>query len=384
MIYFDQAASSFPKPDEVVQAMMESVTVYGANPGRGGHKLSMQADRVITETRSLAARLFDCSNPKQCLFYQNATVALNQAIKGLRWERGDRIIASSIEHNALRRPLQFVTDAYGVEVIYIDWTGNKSDFLYKVENNINDKTKLVAMSHSSNVTGAILPLKEMLEITNSNDVLSLVDASQTAGHMNISMQALGIDLLVFPAHKGLLGPQGVGMLLVEGEVDLLPLHHGGTGIYSESQYQPQMWPQKLESGTLNTPGIAGLHAALRLYEQRKKQNVSRETILIKRLVSGLENLLGVTCYGPKLSEERMPIAAFNVLQIPSQEIAMILDSNYNIAVRGGLHCNPMEHTSLNTMKQGVVRASVGIYNTEAEVDLFLQAVEEITAAYKKL
>lgn len=383
MIYLDQAASSFPKPDQVIEAMIESMTSYGANPGRGAHQLAEKANQVINETRSLAAKLFGCSNPKKCLFFQNATIALNQAIQGLKWNKGDHIITSSLEHNALRRPLHYLATTYGVDVSNVEWRGSNTTFLNDVTKKINKNTKLIAMSHSSNVTGTILPIEEIMKLAKTNRIVTLIDASQTAGHASISMKDLGIDMLVFPGHKGLLGPQGIGMLLIEGNVDLQPIHFGGTGKYSEERLQPDVWPQKLEAGTLNTPGIAGLNAALKLYEQRQHEIVSRETILIDRLFNGLKKLPGITCYGPSNSEERMPIVAFNVLKVPSQEIAMILDANYNIAVRGGLHCNPLEHTSLSTLEQGVVRASVSIYNTEAEIDTCIKAMKEITNVYEK-
>ncbi|MGM8365460.1 aminotransferase class V-fold PLP-dependent enzyme [Virgibacillus sp. W0181] len=384
MIYFDQAASSFPKPDQVIQEMVENMKEYGANPGRGGHQLAIKADQIITETRLLASKLFGVTNSNKCLFYPNATIAINQALKGINWSKGDHIIATSVEHNAIRRPLEYLMDSYGVEVSFIKWTGNDKCFLDELTNSIKQSTKLVTMTHSSNVTGSVLPLSESMQIAKESDLWTLVDASQTAGHMPIHMKDLGISMLAFPGHKGLLGPQGTGMLLVEGDIDLIPIHHGGTGARSEDPRQPAVWPDRLESGTLNTPGIAGLHAALTLYEQRKSINVPRETILINRLVEGLKKIDGITYYGPLEGEERMPVAAFNVLNVSSQEIAMVLDSHYDIAVRGGLHCNPLEHQTIGTTKQGVIRASVGVYNTEEEVDIFLRAIKEIVTGYENL
>jgi len=172
--------------------------------------------------------------------------------------------------------------------------------------------------------------------------------------------------------------------LVEGELDLKPLHHGGTGYFSESITQPEQWPEKLESGTLNTPGIAGLHAALKVYEHDRPENVPRETLLIKKLITGLRKIPGVTCYSSSEAENSMPIAAFNIMHIDSQEIAMVLDSHYEIAVRAGLHCSPLAHNTLNTADQGVVRVSLSRYNTEKEVEVFLQAIEEIATAYQAL
>lgn len=383
LIYMDQAASSFPKPKEVIEAINEHLTTYAANPGRGGHQLANKASNIIQETRILAAEIFGNSNPNKCLFYQNATIAINQAMKGLHWNKGDHIIASSVEHNAMRRPLEFIKDTYGVNVTYIDWNGNNNAFIDAFKKNINQSTKLVALTHSSNVTGSILPINDVFKISKKNGIITLLDASQTAGHLSIHMQEEQIDMLVFPGHKGLLGPQGIGMLLVQNDIDLNPIHHGGTGVFSEARLQPSEWPEKLESGTLNTVGIVGLNAALKLYKKRKEENVSRETLLANKLYEGLKKIEGVTCYSPN-QERRIPIVAFNLWDIPSQEIAIVLDSHYNIAVRAGLHCNPLEHNTLHTLEQGIIRASLSIYNTETEIDTFIKAIEEIAEAYREI
>ncbi|PAV28484.1 cysteine desulfurase [Virgibacillus profundi] len=384
MIYFDQAASSFPKPPEVSEAMVNFMNNIGANPGRGGHSPAREAAIIINKTREKAAELFGCSDPKKALFYSNATIALNQAIKGLTWQKGDHIIATSFEHNSIRRPLEFLKKKYGVEVSFIQWNDDSDHFIDAVRKEIRNETKLIAMTHASNVTGAILPIDQIMKIAKSNNVLTLIDASQTAGYENIHMKELGIDMLAFPGHKGLLGPQGTGMLLLEGEIDLSPLHHGGTGSFSEDPVQPDQYPEKLESGTLNTPGIAGLYAALLAYEHRKDENVPRETMLTKKMLRELKTIPGVTCYGPDEKVYRMPIVAFNIDGVDSQEIALVLDSHYNIAVRAGLHCSPLTHYTLKTKEQGIVRVSLGIYNTEKEIEVFLQAIKEIAAAYNEL
>lgn len=383
MIYFDQAASSHPKPPAVAKAMIKIMKSNGANPGRGGHGMARDAAHVISQAREKAAILFGCSDPKRALFYQNATTALNQALKGLPWKKGDHIISTSIEHNSIRRPLEYLKERYGIHVSYVKWSADRNVFIEAVKREIHEDTKLMAMTHASNVTGSILPLDELVGIAKQNHLLTLIDASQTAGHVPIHMQEQGIDMLVFPGHKGLLGPQGTGMLLVEGKIDLAPIHHGGTGSFSAEPNQPSQWPEKLESGTLNTPGIAGLYAALQEYEKLKNEIVPRETILANDLLKRLKEIAGITCYGPEESEERMPIIAFNVMEIDSQEIAMVLDSHYNIAVRAGLHCSPLTHDTLKTSEQGVVRVSLGRYNTEEEVDIFLQAIREIVSAYQE-
>ncbi|WP_163969281.1 aminotransferase class V-fold PLP-dependent enzyme [Oceanobacillus halotolerans] len=386
MIYFDNAASSFPKPPSVSQEMVRAVNEIGANPGRGSHTLAREAANIILHAREKAAKLFGCTNPKQALFYSNATVAINQAIKGLSWERGDHIITTSFEHNSIRRPTAFLAKQYNVDITHIEWKGDQQLFVNEVLHAIRPSTKLVAMTHASNVTGAIIPIEEVIKYVRQQNeqIITLIDGSQTVGHIPVHMKEQGIDMLAFPGHKGLLGPQGTGMLLIEGDISLTPLHHGGTGNYSEDVDQPKKLPERLESGTLNTPGIAGLHAALLIYEERMNQNVPRETFLVNRLWKGLNQLDGVTLYGPDINAERIPIIAFNVLDIDSQEIAMILDSTYNIAVRAGLHCSPLAHEMLETMDRGVVRVSLSMYNTEKEVEKFLAAIQEIIEAYRNL
>src|SRR5699024_2252276 len=373
MIYFDQAASSFPKPSEVTDAVVKALNEIGANPGRGGHALARKAANIIQQTREKASNLFGCSNPKRALFYPNATVALNQAIKGLTWQKGDHIITTSVEHNSIRRPLENVKHTYDLSVSYIPWRENREQFLELVKKEIRSETKLIAITHASNVTGSILPLDDITNIAKEQNLITLVDASQTAGHIPLDMKKQKIDMLAFPGHKGLLGPQGTGMLLVEGNLDLRPIHHGGTGSFSEDPNQPEQWPEKLESGTLNTPGVAGLHAALEVYEQNREKIVPRETMLISQLVSGLKRIEGIKCFGPNVDENRMPIAAFNINNIDSQEVAMILDTHYQIAVRAGLHCSPLTHDTLKTIDQGIVRVSLNRFNTKEEIHLFLRA-----------
>lgn len=383
MIYFDQAASSFPKPIEVADAMFDAVVTIGANPGRGAHQLARKASHIIQETRENIANTFGCSDPKKCTFHGNATGALNQAIKGLGLKKGDHVITTSYEHNSIRRPLEFLKKEKQIEITYI--TGNSSDdFVENVKQTIRSDTKLIAITHASNVTGAITPVKDISTIAKRYSIPLLVDASQTAGHVPIHIQKDGIDILAFPGHKGMLGPQGTGVLLVEGEIDIQPVLQGGTGAYSENPEQPMEWPERLESGTLNTPGIAGLNAAVKVYMGQKEENVPRETILINKLIKGLEEMSGITLFGPEPGNHRLPIVAFNVKDVNSQEIAMVLDSHYNIAVRGGLHCNPLSHQILGTANQGAVRVSLSKYNTDEEIGHFLSAMKEIVNAYNEL
>lgn len=383
MIYFDQAATSFPKPPEVIDSMVEAMATAGANPGRGSHGLTQQTSSLINKTREKASQLFGSSNPNKCLFFQNATVALNQAIKGIDWNKGDHIITTSFEHNSVRRPVEFLKKEYEIDITYINWNEDKDAFLNMINDSITEKTKLITMTHASNVTGTVLPLKEVMELAKNKNVLTLVDASQSAGHIPIHMKEEHIDMLVIPGHKGLLGPQGIGMLLIEGDIKLQPLHHGGTGIDSENIEQPNKWPERYESGTLNTPGIAGLYAALEKYEKKDLHNVPRETLLARQLISSLNKIKNITCYN-NMEKLNIPIVAFNINNVKSQEIALILDTHYNIAVRAGLHCSPLAHKKLETIEQGVIRVSLSEYNTEEEINIFLRAIEEVAVTYAQL
>lgn len=383
MIYFDQAASSHPKPIEVANAVYDVIASNGANPGRGGHQFAHQASSIIEETRERISRTFGCSNPKHCIFYPNATASLNQAIKGFGLNAGDHVITTYDEHNSIRRPLEYLKTQKSMEVTYIA-AENEDSFVEYFLQAIRPTTKLIVITHASNVTGAQTPLNKICREAVKNDIKVIVDASQTAGHLPIHMKDTGIDMLAFPGHKGLLGPQGTGVLLVEGDIALEPILQGGTGTYSENAQQPTVWPERLESGTLNTPGIAGLNEAIKAMNEQDMENVPRETLLINTLIKGLQEIPEITLYGPGRMTNRLPIVAFNLQGVDSQEIAMVLDSHYNIAVRGGLHCNPLTHKRLNTTNQGAVRVSLNKYNTEKEVETFLKAMKEIGAAYDGL
>lgn len=384
MIYFDQAASSFPKPSEVTEAMLYVMSNNGANPGRGAHRLARQASDIVNGAREKISKWCGCEDPRHILFFSNATTALNQAIKGQKWEAGDHIITTSFEHNSVRRPLEYIRKTYDVDISYIDALNDEQTLIERVELAIRKETKFLIMTHASNVTGDILPLEKLTQLAKKYKIMTIVDGSQTAGHLSYDMSAQAIDILAFPGHKGILGPQGTGVLAVNGMNEMTPLHHGGTGFMSETIDQPDQWPEKYESGTLNTPGIAGLSAAIDVLNKQQKDNVSRETLLINKIINGLKSIENIICYGPPASERRLPIVSFNIKNISSQEIGMILDSHYEIMVRSGLHCSPLTHETIGTLDQGVVRVSVNRFNIEEEIDTFLQAITEITSAYDEI
>lgn len=380
MIYFNQATTSYPKPQEVIDEMVYMMKNLGGSAGRGSDERGRKTENIVKQTREKLAKIFGASDSNKVVFTQNATAALNQAIKGLPWKKGDHIITSTFEHNSVRRPIHYIKETYQVDVTYINPL-KEEDLVATFEAAITENTKAIAVTHACNVTGDVLPIKQIGKLAKKHNIYLIVDGSQSAGHLDINMQEDGISMLAFPAHKSLLGPQGIGILLVEGEVELNPLLHGGTGVFSEEITQPTEWPYRFESGTLNTPAVAGLYAALQLYEQQKEENVSRETFLYEKMYNGLKNIEGVTIYKLLNQEVVVPTIAFNIKDVPSQEIATILDSTFQISVRAGIHCNPLCHESYGTIEHGMVRASINASNTEEEVQQFLFAIEQIASSY---
>ncbi|MDO6656518.1 aminotransferase class V-fold PLP-dependent enzyme [Anaerobacillus sp. 1_MG-2023] len=380
MIYLDQAATSFPKPPEVVQAMTECMTEYAANPGRGGHALSKRADNMIVQAREQLADFFGFDQPERVCFTANATAALNQAIKGFSFNEGDHVLTTSYEHNSVRRPLEYMKKTSGIEVDYINLETTEEFDVEAFCNALRPSTKMIVVSHGSNLTGTIIPIDEIGKIAREHGITFLVDASQTAGIIPIHMEQMSVDLLAFPGHKGLLGPQGTGVLIVSKAVELNPIYHGGTGSSSELVDQPLKYPERLESGTVNTPGISGLLAGLNAVKKMGLHKIRmHELHLTKHLINGLKEINYVKVYGP--NKERLGVIPFTIEGIDAQEIAIILDQHYEIAVRAGLHCTPLGHETIGTSTTGAVRLSVGPYNTIDEINKTIQAVEEIVEGY---
>ncbi|PYZ91790.1 cysteine desulfurase [Salipaludibacillus keqinensis] len=378
MIYFDQAASSFPKPPAVAKAMAEAVNDYGANPGRSGHQLSQRASGMIDQTRMKLQKMFRNQSSDRVVFSLNATTALNQAIQGISWEQGDRVISTAYEHNSVRRPLERVKAESGVEIDYVRPTDLLNNWVEAIESKLTERTKLVVVTHGSNVTGEMIPIQSIGSLLKDHPALFCVDASQTAGVVPINMVEMNIDMLAFPGHKGLLGPQGVGVLMVGNDVNLKPIIVGGTGTQSETPNQPAAWPVGWESGTLNTPGIVGLLKGLEEVERRGMIEIyEHEKELTLYCLEGLNRISDVHIVGPKRAENRLGVVSFNISDIDGNEIAMILDQHYGVAVRAGLHCSPLTHEFLGTIEKGLIRVSFGPYNTKEEVDTFLNAMKEI-------
>ena len=382
MIYLDNAATSWPKPESVYQTMDEFLRKKGGNPGRGSHSMAVAARETVEETRLLIARFINASEVERVIFTLNCTEALNLGLKGLL-RPGDHVITSCIGHNSVVRPLRKL-EQQGVKITRLPpcpETGVMS--LHDIEEAITQETKLVVVTHASNVTGTIQPIKEYTVVARKYDLIFMVDAAQTAGKYPIDVQASNIDLLAFSGHKGLFGPPGTGVLYVGNRVDLDPLREGGTGSYSEQEEQPYLLPDRYESGTINSVGLSGLGAGLRYILSEGLERISAHgQYLIDRLIEGLANVPKVRLYGAKDRSKQVPVVSLNIEGYEPGEVGAILDQAFDVKVRTGLHCAPGAHRTLGTFPSGTVRLSPGYFNTIQEIDLTVHALEKIAKAGK--
>ncbi len=377
-IYLDNSATSHPKPAEVYEAVLHTLKDIGANPGRGGHKASLMASRIIFEARELIATFFNVERSSRVVFTSNTTEALNIAIKGILSE-GDEVITTPLEHNSVLRPLFSLKKSKAIEIKFIDCEKDGSFDPYSVEKLITKKTKLIVLTHSSNVIGTITPVKEVFSICKKHKIYTLLDAAQTAGVIPIDVMAMNIDMLAVAGHKCLMGPQGTGILYVKEGINLTPLKEGGTGTQSSSTDQPTEMPESLESGTLNTPGIAGLKAGVEFIMKSGIKTIrDHEIKLNKILIEGLADNKKIISYGPKDPEKISSPVSFNIKNLDCSEVGFILDEIYDIYVRVGLHCAPLVHKLIGTFPQGTVRVSAGYFNTEDDINALIKAVNEIS------
>jgi cysteine desulfurase/selenocysteine lyase len=376
VIYLDHAATSWPKPPEVLTAMHDFLEQTGGNPGRSGHRLSIEAGRIVYDAREAVAELFNAADPLRVIFTLNATHAINLALHGLL-RPGDRVVTSGIEHNAVMRPLR----AMPIDLSVIPCHPDGSLDLEEAAAAITPGARLVALNHASNVMGTILPVAQVAELARRAGALLLVDAAQTAGALPIDMQALGIDLLAFTGHKALLGPPGTGGLVIGERIDtgsLEPLYRGGTGSRSEFEIQPEDCPDKYESGTPNGVGIAGLGAGVRYVLARGIEAIrEHELALARALAVGLANIPGVTIYGPGDPGQRTATVSFTVAGRRVSEIGLRLDEEHDVLCRVGLHCAPAAHRTIGTFPEGAVRFAGGLSTTLADVQQAIAAVAEI-------
>ncbi len=377
MLYFDNAATTFPKPEEVYTAVEDCMRRYCANPGRGGHKLALQSGRVLLEARELLSELFNAGATENIVLTHNATESLNLALKGYL-KKGSHVITTSMEHNSVMRPLKAL-EKLGVETTIVKCSEKGEINIAAIEKEIKKETVLIATTHGSNVVGTILPIADIGALAKAYGLEYLVDASQTAGVYDIDVQKMNISLLAFTGHKSLLGPQGTGGLYVRSGLELVPMKEGGTGSMSDSLYQPDIMPDRFESGTHNTPGIAGLCAGIKFIAAKGINNIRRhETELTGHFIDGLSRLKNIKVYGTKDANKQAPVVSMNIGDIGSSEISYILDQSFDMATRSGLHCSPAAHSTIGTIEQGTVRFSFGFFNTKDEIESAIAAIEQIT------
>ncbi|MBQ6312932.1 MAG: aminotransferase class V-fold PLP-dependent enzyme [Lachnospiraceae bacterium] len=374
MIYLDYAATSGRKPEAVYEASDRVMREVSGNPGRSGHKISLEAGAIVAEARLLCSRLFHAPASETIAFGVNTTEALNLGILGMVG-KGDHVITSSLEHNSVARPLEHLKDE-GVEVTKIRADLENGVDPDAVEAAIKDNTKLVVMTHISNVTGTVNDIAAIGDVCRRHGVTFLVDAAQSAGVRPIDVQAMKIDMLAFPGHKCLYGPQGTGGLYISPEVDLRPLLTGGTGTQSELLHQPVSRPERYESGTLNVPGLAGLAKGVDFILKTGVDAIEeKEYELTARLISGIRQYDNITIWGPQTAKNRAAVLSITIDGYEPQDISIYLDQIFDIAVRSGLHCAPYAHETLGTLdKGGTVRISPGYFTTEEEIDACIEAI----------
>ena len=378
MIYLDNASTSFHKPDCVFTAVMEAMHQAG-NSGRGSSGEAMEASRLIFDTRCRIAEMFEADGPECVAFTSNATEALNTALFGVL-HPGDgpvHAIATEMDHNSVLRPL-YTLEKKGLELTVLPADRKGRISLTDMEAAIRPETKVIVCTHASNLTGNRNDIHAIGEIAKKHDILFIADAAQTAGVFPISMKKDQIDILCFSGHKGLMGPQGTGVICVRPGVKVEPLKVGGSGILTFQKEHPSDMPEALEAGTLNSHGIAGLRAALGWIQETGIDRIrQREQDLMMRFYEQVKKISGVTVYGDFSQKDRSPVVTLNIRDMGSSELSMILDEDYGISTRSGGHCAPLMHRALGTEKTGAVRFSFSCFNTEEEADEAARAVKEI-------
>jgi cysteine desulfurase family protein len=380
VVYLDQAATSFPKAPGVAAAMVRVLAEAGGNPGRSGHGLAVAAQGVVNETRRRLAGLLAATDPTRVVFAASTTDALNLALFGLL-RPGDRVVTTSVEHNAVTRPLAALTGR-GVTVARVACAPDGSLDLDDLARALRAApTRLVAMVHASNVAGTLMPAQQAGRLAHDHGALFLLDAAQTAGVLPLDVGVLGVDLLALPGHKGLLGPPGVGALYVAPGLSITPLRFGGTGVRSEEERMPEELPEGLEAGTANTVGLGGLGAALRFLEERGVAAIrAHEVALTARLLGSLREIRGLRIHGPADPSRQVATVSLSLAGWEPVDLAAALEGSFRIAVRAGLHCAPAAHRTLGTFPGGTVRLSAGCFTTTDEVDRAASALAELAAS----
>lgn len=379
MIYLDNAATSWPKPPEVLKAMIDALERAGGNPGRSGHRLSIAAARIVYDTREEIARFFSISDPLRVIFTNNATHAINLVLRGML-KPEDHVVTTSMEHNAVMRPLRHL-ERQGVRLSIVPCAPDGTLDTRKISKAVNAKTRLIAITHASNVVGTVLPVAEIASIAHQAGSLLLLDAAQTAGVIPVNMSEMGIDLLALTGHKELQGPPGIGGLVIADNVDVSqiePLVRGGTGSRSESEEQPGDLPDKFESGTANLVGIAGLGAGLQWIQERGIDEIRNHMKKLSlSLIDGLSSLPKLKIYGTHDIEHSVAIVSFTIDGMRVSEIGLRLDEEYHVLSRVGLHCAPAAHKTIGSFPEGTVRLAPGVFTTMNDIQEAIQAISKV-------
>lgn len=379
-IYMDNSSTSFPKAPGLGKIMGEHIDQIGLNIGRGGYSPAFHLEQIAVETKEKLSDFFHGPNSRNVIFTSGATAGLNTIINGILMD-GDRVVTSSLEHNAVARPLHALTKK-GVQWEQFSSAPDGSILVNDIPGKLNSQTKLVIVTHASNVSGALFPLETIAEFCKEHKIFLAVDAAQTAGSQSLDMTALGLDALVVPGHKALLGPQGIGCIILSDNLaaQLQPTVLGGTGSRSDLLDMPDFLPDRFEPGTLNIPGIVGLHHALSFVMDQGVENIQgQKELLTQRFLEGLSIMNGVCLGGPGLGLPRESVFSLFFTNRDQGEIAYLLEREYGILTRSGLHCSPLAHQVLGTFPQGSVRFSFGLFTTAAEVDAALLAIHRITS-----
>ena len=376
-IYLDNAATSFPKPQEVAKAVYEYMLYNGATAGRGAYGRAMEADRLVYETRKLLAGFFHFNDSKKVIFTSNVTESINLVMNGIL-KQGDHVITSSLEHNAVGRCLKTLERDRGIRITVIPATKEGFTNPEDVEKAIQQNTRLIVFTHASNVLGTLQPVREIGAIARKYSIPFLVDAAQTAGVYPIDIEKDNIDLLAFTGHKGLMGPMGTGGLIINWNGVINPLKHGGTGGDSAYEFQPEYYPNKFETGTLNVSGIIGLREGIRFIQKEGIETIlDKEKRLLTYALERLCEIKDIILYGPRDVEKIVGVISFNLKDISGEDVAYRLDQDYNIMVRVGLHCAPTAHRIIGTEKEGTLRIGIGYFNEKSDIDKLVEALKEI-------
>ena len=377
MIYFDNGATSFPKPPGMVAAMSRCMSDYCGNPGRSGHDMSMRTGEEVYKARMSLAKIFNISEPERVIFTVNTTEGLNIGIKGIL-NSGDHAITTAMEHNSVLRPLKALEDA-GVTHSIARCRPDGSLDIKDLKDALRPNTKMIVCTHASNVVGTIMPIHEIGEFAKSKGLLFMVDAAQSAGCLPIDVEDMKIDMLAVPGHKGLLGPLGTGALYVKNGLTPRPLKEGGTGTESKNRKQPSDFPESYESGTVNAPGIIGLGFSIEYIRKLGVEKIRNyEESLIQPIDESLRNMWGVSIYGPSDCSKKTSMVTFNIHGKGCEEVAQTLNDKFRIAVRAGYHCAGLAHKTIGTWDTGAVRLSVSPFNARREVKTAIDAIYRIS------